>query len=703
MHITNITIQNIRGVSGSWDIGPAAMIIADNFAGKSAVLSGIRLGVFGYLPHPRKDKTVPPIDLCSADDMSVSLTFDDGRSVIRSWHRDKKGRVSADDKFNGPWPVIDGSAVPEVSRPILMDPKSYFDQSADKRMQFVFSSVRLPAEQFSPESLLADIKNTKLEANTEFTELALTALLSEVRDMIDSFHQEQEAMGLSVQDLVGVVLAKLKEKQKLAKQTVDRMAKTIGGLAELEAKEPATFDDEIGTIDRDMAAKRAELDSISKQLGAVNAEIRANEERMRRRQSLEVTIAKEDDWKTAVANCQQQIASLKTLPESAIDWDAQVKIAHGAATATYEAVGTLTRKHQTAVNAASDLRSKHAAMQRDIENAGSEYDRLTKECASASEEFCPDCQKKIQSRYSARLTELKSLLTSLDYNISQIQANLTTAVELVEQAERDLTAARTADTEARRKWQEDVSQRDHAARSRAQRANQLATEERSLTTLQANLASIETARKELAEMPVPAPGAVDPGTLQHQHTAVRDAIRDLDQRRTAAVQAKTRALSQITAKQERDRAEAEQVITKAAVETVTEFQRKMVDAAFGSIITVARRFTDGLLNEPLEYRDGEVGRFRNGIWVPNEQFSDAEQIITYAAMSCSLGATAPFKLVTIDEITRVRGERKRVLMDRMIELIEDSTLDQFVGVDVHTDEGQVPVYYQDERISIIKL
>jgi hypothetical protein len=83
MHITNITIQNIRGVSGSWDIGPAAMIIADNFAGKSAVLSGIRLGVFGYLPHPRKDKTVPPIDLCSADDMSVSLTFDDGRSVIR--------------------------------------------------------------------------------------------------------------------------------------------------------------------------------------------------------------------------------------------------------------------------------------------------------------------------------------------------------------------------------------------------------------------------------------------------------------------------------------------------------------------------------------------------------------------------------------------------------------------------------------------
>src|SRR5688572_13443394 len=134
-HITHLTVKNVRGVTGSWPMGPCTMIIGDNFQGKSALLCALRLAVFGFLPHPRRDKMVPPMDIASADSMSVAIQLSDGSGISREWTR-KNGKVTSTSN-----PAID-----TLAPAILIDPKEYFDLSADKRMKYVFSSVRLPED-----------------------------------------------------------------------------------------------------------------------------------------------------------------------------------------------------------------------------------------------------------------------------------------------------------------------------------------------------------------------------------------------------------------------------------------------------------------------------------------------------------------------------------------------------------------------------
>ena len=123
---------------------------------------------------------------------------------------------------------------------------------------------------------------------------------------------------------------------------------------------------------------------------------------------------------------------------------------------------------------------------------------------------------------------------------------------------------------------------------------------------------------------------------------------------------------------------------------------KWSEKAFGKVLALSRAFTDGLLNSPLEFRDGELGRCvseqdrkagRNvpvGSWIPWRSFSGTEELIGMAAFGLALARTARFKLVVLDEFGRLDDERRRNVLVRVKELVDNGTITQAILIGAST-------------------
>jgi hypothetical protein len=132
-------------------------------------------------------------------------------------------------------------------------------------------------------------------------------------------------------------------------------------------------------------------------------------------------------------------------------------------------------------------------------------------------------------------------------------------------------------------------------------------------------------------------------------------------------------------------------VLKAVVKIVVEEQRKATETAFGTVLATARHFTDGMLNSPLEFVDGDLGRRVSeldrqrpgfmaplGSWITHECFSDSEQRIAYVAFAMALASTAPVKLVIVDELATLQSDRKVMFIDRLLQLTRKGIIDQAI-------------------------
>lgn len=159
-----------------------------------------------------------------------------------------------------------------------------------------------------------------------------------------------------------------------------------------------------------------------------------------------------------------------------------------------------------------------------------------------------------------------------------------------------------------------------------------------------------------------------------------------------------------TDKKRRDKHDAEAVAKsttestlKAIVKVVSGIQDGLIDEAFGSVLKTANHCIGGLLHSPLQFRNGELGRFVSqaditlgckapvGSWISHECFSGTEELLSYAGFAVALCQDAPIKIVILDELGRVDDLRKLNLVNHMITLIRAEVIDQVVLVDVNSD------------------
>ena len=137
-------------------------------------------------------------------------------------------------------------------------------------------------------------------------------------------------------------------------------------------------------------------------------------------------------------------------------------------------------------------------------------------------------------------------------------------------------------------------------------------------------------------------------------------------------------------------------VTQAAIKTLETVQAEMVQAAFAVILRKVNRFTDGIMKSPVEYREGEIGRWEGKTWIRHEVFSGTEKALTYAGISAALAADAPYRIILMDEMGIMDQVSFRNVLKRMIEMTDEGEIDQFVGC----TSQDVP---NTDRVNLIRL
>ncbi len=133
-------------------------------------------------------------------------------------------------------------------------------------------------------------------------------------------------------------------------------------------------------------------------------------------------------------------------------------------------------------------------------------------------------------------------------------------------------------------------------------------------------------------------------------------------------------------------------VWKQAKKIVDEVQSEAVNKAVGNVVDIANNVGGKLLNSPLEFVDGVLGRRVSqrdieagadatvGAWISHEGFSGTEVLLSYAALAVALSQSAPFKLVVMDELGRIDTLKRRQLLEAMKVLVMSKVIDQFVGI-----------------------
>lgn len=90
--IDRITLSNVKGITGSYELGELTIIHGRNSTGKSAVLDAITLALIGYHPKLGKKPNLT-FQLATHDATAMSVATNDR---VISWKKNAKGAVSID-------------------------------------------------------------------------------------------------------------------------------------------------------------------------------------------------------------------------------------------------------------------------------------------------------------------------------------------------------------------------------------------------------------------------------------------------------------------------------------------------------------------------------------------------------------------------------------------------------------------------------
>lgn len=145
------------------------------------------------------------------------------------------------------------------------------------------------------------------------------------------------------------------------------------------------------------------------------------------------------------------------------------------------------------------------------------------------------------------------------------------------------------------------------------------------------------------------------------------------------------------------RATCEVEVLAGCIKALTKLVASESEKAFGTVLKLSEAFTDGLLNSPLEFRDGELGRrvaeadrqagrvAPVGAWIPVQSFSGTENLLAMAGFGIALARLAPFRFVVLDELGRLDQQRREAVANRMVKLVEAGTINQVIMIDASSD------------------
>lgn len=125
----SLSYSNLKGRTKSLVLGPVNVVVGSNFAGKSTILTALRLALLGYDPSLGRTNQAT-WQLSSGPAMSVALSGKD-QTISREW-KSQRGSVQCIGKT--------GSVVPDL----LIDVRAFFGKTVKERSAYIMGLVPIP-------------------------------------------------------------------------------------------------------------------------------------------------------------------------------------------------------------------------------------------------------------------------------------------------------------------------------------------------------------------------------------------------------------------------------------------------------------------------------------------------------------------------------------------------------------------------------
>lgn len=712
MQLTSIHAIALKGRTFTHLLAPLTVVAGPNDAGKSAVADAVRLALIGYLPEHGKTNSAT-FALCSGSRLLIEAHFHRGPQISREWK--KTGKQV---KYTG-----DG---PTEAPLVMLDANEYFGKSDSARVDMLFAVLN--PKDFTPEAITAKIKAAVAEHG----------VLDELPELLDQGGDNIEQWISLVDDALDTAKAE-------AAANARRFAGTIQGIVQLRASDPlidgASLQQETLKLDRDLATATQRLGELKQQAQSATANESRRNDRVYKIAQLRVLVgdtAVTDDLAELEAQRQECERELRVLREAhAVAQErhrgAEAKRARADIVSVRlreqlaipqpakDMVATLQNEIDGLpvfdVSAAQQAYAKAHGAAESIRTRSKTNDEAKQRAAKfrdthLGESTCPTCgtagadfHEAIDTMYQRRIAELDQEVVAIEREFQAAQQELGNAelrrnealrVEKERQRlERSLGEAKLAEKRAADamamilQYRQELEQIGIVTTTPPEAPPEIAATQRRLDHLEKEKARAEAAARmaelqaELDALPPPA------AELDEAIYSVECGIDAIDAQRTE-VQANRRKLDaqladERTSTDAKEKQEAEltrEQLIKVARDTLATERARIIDEAFRPLLDRVNTFTAGILPTPLEFREGELGRFNGPSWVPVRCFGGAHTAVTYAGLQTALASQAPAKIVIVDELGRLDGPTKEKFLANVGAALKAGLLDQFIGIDV---------------------
>lgn len=621
MKLVSISAQNFGGIPAfEFALSGVNAIVGRNFGGKTRIANAIKVLLLGYLPDLGK-KNSATFGLASGRSMTVSGTFDNGMRITRTF------RVSGDSVKQEADVPAEIEALGTLAFTLNAD--DYFALSERERVAYVFANLPLAGA--------PDPRRTVIDAIADRSVERVARVVEAV------FGKPGTNARLPVQSQIEIALAAATENAKSAREYAVRMEKGAQAVETLRLQDAPQVDLAALRSEKDAAA--AEVEAMSLRRGELVAQRRAEEANDSRRRRLRGDAV----GQTAAAFGSE----VQRLRDALAAIDAR-KPEDGA---TAEDVRS----------AAAEVRDQENAAERcDWESATLRASLAESEKALAAAEHaetCPYCATPGTAWKDRKVGELRSAVAGMRAKLDQLGAHKLGLIGSIEQARGRRDA-----------WEKEVAARAQDERSRAAAVGALSVAE----TRGRRLAQIEA---ELAEIPAPADHGREVEEVDGRLSRTRARIAEIDDLLRSQDRRANDLRRIAEAEKQRDDAREDLALGVAVLEALRGLQANLVEAAFGPLLDRANRIFGHLLPTPLAYHEGELGSWRDGIWVSHRIFSGTEKALAYASLQAALAAGSPIKVMILDELGRLDEANARRMMDAAHEAVNRGDIDTFVGID----------------------
>lgn len=630
MKMTAIAAVNFMAGTFNHVLGSCTLITGKNRKGKTRIQKAAQLALAGFVPGIGRRNGDIYDDLGNGQNLCVMASFGDV-SMRREWQKGTRNSISVNSIPHG---LPDNWSVPAV----LISAKEYFELGSKDRINFLFSAMDLSTAEFSVEKLLAGVKNIKLDENTEHTE----KVIRDITDEIISGDQLREHSEQSLQTWLDELSTTLEKKLSDATAAVKRMDGTVKGLIEIGAQSQAT---------PVAASVEGELVQARKDLADSEAEVRRLE------QSAKV-IGQNQARKT-------QIETELGKPHKNGKKEKQAELdKHRETIAAYHE-----GNHQTAQQILDKINAELTGLTKEREMLEKQISDADKENKKVMEHVvCPCCdsegtewRERVQKKHDKFIKAVKQRVADNATKFTRATTDKTEAAKIVGQFEEFRKASQ-------------------------QSALKITGVQREIAAIEREEDTIASLRRELA-------GLENVGTAGDKTAAIetRDKaqarVTELEGKNNQLIQERAQVAAQAQAVENAKLNIAEKKVTKLALEIVMTAKDKLTEQTIKPLLAVANAICQPLLDQPLEYIDGQIGWTVPGTkkFQSHVTFCGAEEAIVFSALQVALALRSPIKIVMIDELGVIDYERKIALVLLMRDLVKNGKLDQFIGNDT-TDE-----------------